>query len=74
VCVQAAFAPVCWSTKPGNDAYAGGWRHGGSGMIAFYVSDLDGFQPPGRLPLAGKISWGDEDFALMKVSPRTWSL
>lgn len=65
---QAAFAPICWSTKPGADEYAGAWRHAGTGMMCFYVSDLDVLKPPGRIPLAEKMSWGDEDYALLKVT------
>jgi hypothetical protein len=67
---QATFAPICWSTKPGGDEYAGAWRHAGTGMMAFYVSDLGVLKPQGRIPLAEKISWGDEDYALLKVCMR----
>jgi hypothetical protein len=49
------------------DEYAGAWRHAGTGMMCFYVSDLDVLKPPGRIPLAEKMTWGDEDYALLKV-------
>jgi hypothetical protein len=39
-------------------------------MMAFYVSDLGVLKPQGRIPLAEKISWGDEDYALLKVCMR----
>ena len=63
---QQSFVPICWSTDPGRDYYAGRWRVGGTGMVAFYIADLDGsgFDPPSRLPMAYKKSWGNEDIAL----------
>ena len=60
-----AFAPAVWSTSnTPNDSYAGYWRSGGTGMMAFFVSELDKFG--GTLPLVSKVSWGGEDHYLTK--------
>ena len=55
---KASFAPVCWSTNSTNVTDREGiWRVGGTGMTAFYLSDLygSGFKVPGQLPMIDKV-------------------
>ncbi len=63
--MQSAFAPVVWSTvKNVSDPTDGYWRSGGTGMISFFVSELDAMG--GDLPMISRLSWGGEDHKLVK--------
>ena len=63
--MQYAFAPASWSTnKNKTHPWDGYWRSGGTGMISFFISELDAMG--GVLPLAGRIAWGNEDHKLVK--------
>lgn len=54
------FCPIVWSTTGDpEDQYAGKWRSGGTGMIAFYLSDFK--RAGGLMPMADKTTYGKED-------------
>lgn len=65
---QSAFAPVSWSTV-NKTTTEGAWRITGTGMLAFFVSDML-LISNGSLPMADKLSYGKEDAALTDLLQR----
>jgi hypothetical protein len=62
------YFPIVWSTEAHakgdpNDPYKGRWRVNGSGMVSFFLTDLDRAPMKGALPMADRVMYGKEDIA-----------
>ena len=67
--MQTVYLPIVWSTEVNakgdpRDPYKGRWRVNGSGMVSFFLSDLDRAPMKGALPMADRVMYGKEDIAL----------
>jgi hypothetical protein len=65
--VQSVYAPVVFLSQPMFGRHSGVWEPYGTGMLAFYVTELAKLAKPNRLPMADKTDWGAEDWALLWV-------
>ena len=61
------YAPIVFRSEPLTGKHVGFWEPYGSGILAFYATELAKLAKPNRLPMADKADWGEEDWALLWV-------
>lgn len=62
---ELMYAPIVYRTAPFTTKHDGFWEPYGTGILAFYVTELAKFSKPNHLPMADKTDWGVEDWALL---------